>query len=277
MNDSDPRPMPTQVLAAYKDRLNLKELLESEVFTEGEASDVRDELLDRLVKKYGNVEIEGTDVFGKPNLVSIQFLKRIAQRKINTWDSISIMISVEEYGGPDAVLPELAAVMQPYWSRWWESMRWEDQADVRRCLFVASNVMGNRQFIWLSAQYARIVVDAVLYDYKDYAFSAIEAAENFSAFPSEKNQEQARRAANGAWLPSGYRASESALNAASSAADGARASYAATYTESAAASSAEASVGFEGYSSAAAYSRLCALTKRLITPTLITNASRGLR
>lgn len=273
MNDSDPRPMPPQVLAAYRDPTKLRELLESEVFTEGEASDVRDELLDRLVKKHGNVEISGIG----PRLVSIQFLKRIAQRKINTWDSISIMISVEEYGGPDAVLPELATVMQPYWSRWWESMRWEDQADVRRCLFVASNVMGKRQFVWLSAQYARIVVDAVLYDCRDYALSAIEAAESFSAFPSEKNQEQARRAANGAWLPSSYTSSESALNAASSAADGARSSHAATYTESAAANSAEASVGFEGYSSAAAYSRLCSLTKRLIAPTLITNASRGLR
>lgn len=277
MNDSDPRPMPPQVQRAYRDPTKLRELLSSEVFTESEASDTRDELLDRLVKKYGNVEIEGTDVFGKPNLVSIQFLKRIARRNINIWDSISIMLSVEEYEGPDAVLPELAKVMQPYWSRWWESMRWEDQADARRCLFVASNVMGKRQFVWLSAQYARIVVDAVLYDDKDYALSAIEAAESFSAFPSEKNQEKARRAANGAWLPSSYTSSESALNAASSAADGARSSHAATYTESAAANSAEASVGFEGYSSAAAYSRLCELTKRLITPTLITSASRGLR
>ena len=56
MKDSDPRPMPPEVARAYRDPLELGLLFATDVFSPKDRLAVRDELLRRLVGKYGNAE-----------------------------------------------------------------------------------------------------------------------------------------------------------------------------------------------------------------------------
>ena len=284
MKDSDPRPMPPQVLAAYRDPLNLTDLLSSPVFTDRDRVEVRDELLERLIKKHGNVEVE----IGKSaKLVPIR--RRVSQFRKNIWVSIEIMVAAEELGGREAVMLELATVMQPYWLRWWKEMKWGSYGSSYVSMRIVGMVLGRRQLAWLAAQYARSVVD--ISSDRRACLAAISAAETWAVVPSEENREQAYQAASVAYVADDAEdaatyAADAAVNAASAAiyiaedaaaenaataavANAARAAYYAAEERSAAA---EVSDGV-----ARVAARLCELTKRLITPTLITSASRGLR
>ena len=63
MKDFDPRPMPPQILSAYRDPLILEGLLESYAF-EGSVEAVVRSFLSSLVENHGNVEIAvGNKVF----------------------------------------------------------------------------------------------------------------------------------------------------------------------------------------------------------------------
>lgn len=109
MKDSDPRPMPAEVARAYRDPLELGELFATDVFTNETRLQVRDELLRRLLTKYGNAELPSGSKF-------VTVTQRVTKFKKNPWKSIELMMSVPEYGGKDAVKLELAHVMQPYWA-----------------------------------------------------------------------------------------------------------------------------------------------------------------
>jgi len=264
--------MPPQVLAAYRDPLNLTDLLSSPVFTDRDRVEVRDELLERLIKKYGNVEVEvgnGTR--------TLPIRKRVAQLKKSVWNSIEVMIASEELGGREAVMLELASVMQPYWLRWWEEMDWDGYNSLHVSTEIADSVLGRRQLTWLAAQYARSVVD--ISSDRQICLAAISAAETWAVVPSKENLDRSTEAASPAY------AAYFATLAVSYAAYAAHAAYAATLAVSYASHAARNAVRAAAADAAAAsnasyvasYSRLCDLTKRLITPTLITHASRGLR
>jgi|JI10StandDraft_1071094.scaffolds.fasta_scaffold01000_4 hypothetical protein len=279
MNDSDPRPMPPQVLAAYRDPLNLTDLLASEVFTDGERWSVRDELLERLVRKHGNVEVE----IGKGTR-TLPIRKRVAQFRKSVWGSIEVMVSAEELGGGEAVMLELATVMQPYWLRWWEAMDWSGYGSMRDSIRIADHVLGRRQLAWLAAQYARSVVG--ISSERQFSIDAISAAEAWAIVPSEENHERAERAYNAAYGAARRTDTAAYADADESAYD---AAYAAAYADAAAvyavyaADSAVYAVCVAAapavYAAArtAARARLCELTKQLITPTLVTHASGALR
>jgi len=263
MKDSDPRPMPPQVLAAYRDPLNLTDLLASEVFTNSDRLAVRYELLERLIKKHGNVEVE----IGKGTR-TLPIRKRVAQFKKSVWNSIEVMIASEELGGREAVMLELASVMQPDWLRWWEAMSWRDYESVNSSIFISGHVLGHRQLTWLAAQHARSVVG--LSSERQVSVDAISAAEAWAIVPSEENRERARRASAAAYDADAY--------AAACAADAAY--YDTARAAARAAVRAAAYAATDAYAASYAdadYPRLCELTKRLITPTLITRASRGIR
>jgi len=85
MKDSDPRPMPSEVARAYRDPLELGALFATEVFADTVRLAVRDELLRRLVGKYGNAEIESGSKFATVT-------QRVARFKKNPWKSINLLM-----------------------------------------------------------------------------------------------------------------------------------------------------------------------------------------
>ena len=291
MNDSDPRPMPPVVARAYRDPLNLTDLLESEVFPPRERLAVRDELLERLIRKHGNVEVE----IGKGTR-TLPIRKRVAQFRKSVWGSIEVIFAAEELGGREAVMLELATVMQPHWLRWWDKMGWDSYDSLREFTKISASVLGSRQLTWLAAQYARSVIELTSGSARQASLAAISAAEALAIVPSEENRKRASRAADAADDTSdagdltyaAYNATLAAAQAAYSAffANSAKAANAnanatsdAAYSAvSAAAAAAAATAGVgRGQFVGAANNRLSELTKRLITPTMITHASRGLR
>jgi len=253
MNDSDPRPMPPQVLAAYRDPLDLGELFATNVVPSKYRLAVRDELLRRLVTKYGDAEIKSGSRF-----VSVA---RRVKRLDDPWESIELLMSIPEYGGEEIVKLELAHTMQPYWARWWTLFEWKNWDDIHVWRNTARVVLGDRQLRWLAAQYARSVFSRT--PQKDYYVcrEAIESAEAYAADPSDDNldrMEAARLSAfvtiREAYVAGAYVVASSAQIAFGDA----------LYFASA-------------YHSAPSYDLTAALTRKLITPTLITSASRGLR
>jgi len=270
MLDSDPRPMPPQVLAAYQDPLDLAGLLASSVFTDKERFAVRDELLKRLIVKHGSVDVE----IGKGHKL-MPIRKRVAQFKKNVWSSIELLLSVEEYGERDSVLLELAKAMQPYWYRWWESFEWRSCKDVQLCFETASTVLGRRQMSWLAAQYARSVVGYVRASDRVVILDAIVAVETWAITPSAENQKRAKEldypvARIAGYSSGGYSAAYAASFAVRSI-SGDGHPYV-DYVAYAADAAARAKAVVSGYD--AGISGIASLTRRLITPTIITKASR---
>ena len=285
MKDSDPRPMPPEVQRAYRDPLNLKELLASTAFTDRDRLAVRDELLDRLTKKRGNVEVE---VGKSAKIVPIR--RRVSQFRKNFWGSIEVMIAAEELGGREAVMLELASVMQPYWLRWWERRSWRNYYwDTEYDTMTSCTVMGTRQIAWIAAQYARSVIDLTLLRSRQEALNAVLAAESWAIAPSEENLRRATMTAGFTnkseveYEPASWSAACAASAASYSVYETGRpsakkAARAADFAANARVSSVVASArssDTERYASEMGF--LCELSKRLITPTLITSASRGLR
>jgi hypothetical protein len=271
MNDSDPRPMPPQVLAAYRDPLNLTNLLASAFFTESDRFVVRKELLDRLIRKHGNIEVA---IRGGSRTLPIR--TRVAQFKKDVLGSIEVMMAAEEFDGRDAVMLELAAVMQPFWLRRWEAMSLDDYGSARQKMKIVYNVLGDRQLAWIAAQYARVVIDMNRNSDREVAVDAILAAEAWSIVPSEGNRAEALRASYNAMTKATANAATFAAgHAASSACSYVSDSSAAAYGSAFQALAPTLGRSYSGI--AAARSRLSELTKQLITPTLITHASGALR
>jgi hypothetical protein len=271
MNDNEPRPMPPEVLRAYRDPLDLAKLLATDVFTDESRLEVRDELLRRLITKYGSAEIE----FG-PRLLTVT--QGVAKFRNNPWKGIDLLRSVPEYGD-DVVMDELAHIMQPYWAKWWEWFRWSDWASLRRWRNIAIIVLGNRQFRWLAAQYARSVVDLAGEQNRRACVDAIEIVEAYALDPSDKNKakmEVARAVADAARAAVAADAGSAAMADGSSAVNAVRAATR-TGIPDAAYSLYDAAYYAAKASGDSQYKQFVAITRRLITPTLITSASRGLR
>lgn len=312
MNDSDPRPMPPQVLAAYRDPINLSSLFECGLLTYNEQDKVRDDLLRLLVARHGNVYV---DVKNK----TYSIRARVAHfARSSAWVGIDAMMQVQEYGGKEGVARALAEVMQPFWNRWWDNMVVAHESTTSSTSFVdcASSVLGHRQLRWLSAQYARHALPIVDKQKDlDACVAAIGAAEEYADNPSGKTLAEmeaalallskrlkAYRTSAGESNPSALYRVE-AMNAVAVACSVLREESspdsmfdAARMAESAAHSVAGA-LSFRAYCSyygmvgsrsagpasdqltvyRRAYDYINELTKQLITPTLITHASGALR
>jgi len=161
---------------------------------------------------------------------------------------------------------------------------------------VANIVLGERQYRWIAAQYARAVIDMTRPQDRDVVIYAIEAAEAYALDSSEGNLNlmiAARNRSSVAYMevvaysvdaPDAVFRAACAASAAVSTANSAAAS--ATSAAVSAAAAVNVAVDAAANSAAAvnavaarvnAYKQLAALTRQLITPTLITSASRGLR
>jgi hypothetical protein len=254
MRDSDPRPMPPVVKAAYRNTIDLLWLLGGSVYSEDDRRQVRDSLLDALTRYFGVVHLPYGD--DGETVTIAQKAKSIK----DTLRSIDFILSVDDYGGKNQTLPYLAEAMENRWQEWWQSVSWKTAEDTSIWVNASENVLGRRQMAWLAAQYARSVIDLTVVRYA--AVQAIEAAESWSVNPTEYNSKRAYEA---------FR-----IVSATNINDVADASYYASLSASQAARSASFelfSLGNAVYSAIAAApenaSLLCELTKQMITPSLV--------
>ena len=274
MKDSDPRPMPPEVQRAYRRPLELGRLFATDVFSPKDRLAVRRELIGRLVARHGNAEVESP--FG---FVSVP--QRAAELE-RPWKGIDLLMSVPEYGGKDAVKLELAHVMQPYWSKWWDRFDWADWQSISRWKDTVAIVLGDRQLLWLSAQYARSVIWIADPESRDTLVAAFESIEDYSTSNSsgdlDRMLEMSREARMCAEVAEGVAAYDAAYSASWASSDAASEESAAHAAYSAAAAASNAVVANRYVAATSTQlAQLASLTKRLITPTLVTSASRGLR
>lgn len=176
VKETDFREMPPQVLAAYEEPLELDKLLDSGVFTDSDRLRVRQELLDRLVKKNGNVEIE---VGGR--LMPVK--TRVAQFRKDFWKSMDIIRGVEEFGGKEGFMTHLALVMDPYWQKWWADYYYSDSLPMSGWVNAVSCVLGARQLLWIAAQSTRRVLDLVSDRSSRVRLDAVRLAESYAIKP----------------------------------------------------------------------------------------------
>lgn len=264
MSDSSPRRMPTEVASAYRDPIYLRGLLLSGIYDKQDRDDVFRRLMSELVEQRGHVWIppDGED--------ECRVSDYLLSASIHMVNKIDVLSSLEDYGGEECILPILAKLMQPRWAEWWSSFVLRSWNDALQWRTRATLVLGQRQLAWLAAQYARTVIDDVAEYERAEAIRAIDAAESWAIDPSTANASLAFAA---------YQAIRADAGSPAVAAAGAAASVAHSqkeyegnfsYTMSCAANSSADDF-------ADAYDDLGRLTRRLITPTLVTSASRGVR
>lgn len=151
MKEFSPNPMPEEVLRAYRNYTQLCPLLLSVVFTDRDREDVRDKFLAELIKKHADAEVFVGDK-GRTQKVSA----RVKSFRRNVVSAVEFMLDVEDFGGREATMPILAGIMQPYWARWWESMvispSWASD-ETGKCVDAMLCVLGQRQMLWIMAQY----------------------------------------------------------------------------------------------------------------------------
>lgn len=181
MKDSDPRPMPNKLKIAYLPSLNLKKLFSRRnVFSPSDRLEVRDRLLHALIKKHGTAEVIDRDrVFFVDEAPSMRFG--------SASDGIDLLMSIEEYGGEEEVKRQLAFVMQPYWAKWWDEF---DLSDAGKDYplewgFAARHVLGPQQFRWIAAQCARSALLLVRSPDRALCLDGIMNAERHAENPTE--------------------------------------------------------------------------------------------
>lgn len=305
MNDSDPRPMPENVLRAYRDPLSLRKLLSSAVFTDSQRMSVCDELVARLVRKHGNADVLVGQDYASARPMSFGDRAKQLESAVGV---VEFAMAFDEYGGEESVLVELAQVMQPYWTRWWTSFEWKNVQDAGTFARPTSCVLSVRQLAWISAQCVRSVIDQVRPEHLQPCLLAVSAVEKCAIDPSYKNTKSAvaygdevgRLVAETVDMEVGpvfagitnmAIASANAASAAKSATEVVASkpdedgfSYAAVRMANLMLLCSLSGPGRPDLVGAARSSamsdnraRLLAVVRRLITPTLITSASRGLR
>lgn len=279
MKDSDPRPMPLEVQRAYREPIDLQGLLAwaassmpmaARVYGWEDRLVVRGALLESLLARHGDAWIA---VGSREERVST-LVKSYGARASAVTKAIELLLDVPDYGGREETLPLLAQAMQPGWAAWWSSFAWNDFVDVTTWRQASTYVLGSRQLSWLAAQYARTAIESLTWEDREVCLRAIEAAEAWAQVPSKSNRQATIDLADIVDVTPGAYADVRAATAATYAADAARdaANADARYAASAAANATSPKAPLLPE----AYARLASLTKRLITPTLVTSASRGL-
>lgn len=185
MSNSDPRPMPPAVKAAYRNPTDLYRLLWSNAYSQQDRKQVRDALLDALVRDMGAVHFQHG---AKQTRTIVQKLKTLKR------DHIEFILSIEDYGGRERTLPYLARAMEPRWRAYWDSMIWRSREDVISWGYAMDSILGNRQFAWISAQYARRALRFNTTANMALAIEAIEATEEWAERPSDESKRRAAKA-----------------------------------------------------------------------------------
>lgn len=196
MKNEDPRPMPQSVLRAYMDPLNLMALFKRKiVFSIRDRSDVRDRLLMTLIDKHGVAEVFVTIDGSESVPVSVLDLPEIVSG--GPLEAITAMMAIEEYGGEEGVKIELAKIMQPYWASWWDTFRWRGvtspNEDILEWGFAAKHVLGEAQLRWMAAQFARRCLYLVRKGDQREALEPIRLAEEYCQSPSPSLLAEMRR------------------------------------------------------------------------------------
>lgn len=173
MKDSDPRPMPSSVKAAYRQPIDLLGLLTSSAYATDDRKQVRDELLEALVREKGNVHLPHSKNETRTITEKCHALK-------DPVSAINFVLSVPDYGGMDETMPYLARAMEPRWIAWWHGQAWARQSDIFDWVKASKFVMGQRQYVWIAAQYARTVLEYNTATNRSEALKAIQAAEDWS-------------------------------------------------------------------------------------------------
>lgn len=253
MQDTDPRPMPIEVQSAYRDPIDLLGLLKTDVYSPADRIAVRDALLSSLLATYGDAWVE---VGSK----EVRVTTHVKAFRKNIVDGVEMLLDVPDYRGREETLPLLAQAMEPRWAEWWRSFQWKKQLDLIPWRDATKHVLGQRQFAWLAAQYARASIDRIRFDAENFLelakyLHAIRATENWARVPSAHNLRAALEAKSETALAAYYAASVAADSADDAAFNAVGAAYDAAY--------------------AGAF--LVNITRRLITPTLVTSAFVGAR
>lgn len=176
------------------------------------------------------------------------------------------MMTVPDYGGEESVSRELAAVMQPYWFHWWSRFSWGDFRDVVDWKGVVQLVLGSGQRLWIGAQFARSVIDNVVGPIRRDCESAIETSEQYAESSSGIIRDRMNRIRQKLEPYTGEMNTGSELAIAAS-----------WYLCSSNANLALVYSAENAVLSGQSYDYLARLAKQLITPTLITLPSRGVR
>lgn len=258
MRDNDPRPMPVDVKAAYRTYIDLLGLLGSDAYSDADRKQVFRALLDALIRDKGNVHFPH-------GAKQTRTLEQRASAIKDMARSIAFILSVPDYGGEQETLPYLARAMEPRWQSWNESQSWSGSDMLHRWFDVSRYVLGKRQFAWLAAQYARLALEFNTPAGRGAALEAIEITERWASNPNEDDFDKAWSASRDAVSFDAHAASNAAAVICGGGSYYAYASFAA----------AEAAEAFNAYTLKGgspyyeAISRLCELTKWLITPSLI--------
>lgn len=192
MRESDPRPMPSVVKAAYRNPTDLERLLSSQVYSSANRRAVRDDLLEEIVRHRGMAEISEGKNGSIPLTEAVALTKDVAKQ-------VDVIVSAVDYGGVEETLPYLARAMETRWLQWWEEQEWKTFDHVTEWSEVIQHVVGERQSVWMAAQYARFVFELVPDAYKSIAAEAIESAEAWSLATTQENRQRAGRAARAAY------------------------------------------------------------------------------
>lgn len=192
--------MPTEIRRAYRDPIDLVGLLQSRAYNVKQAVEVRDDLMSLLINKYG-------DPWVSVGSKEVRVSTRVKQFKVNVASAVEMLSTVEDYGGRDGVMSALAVAMEPRWSEWWQNFEWYDWKSVSEWRDVAWFVLGRRQFLWICAQAARSAIDTADPERRGGYLRIIEIAERFAVSQSKDvrqiliDERSINSAQSGTWAP----------------------------------------------------------------------------
>ena len=291
MKDSDPRPMPASVLRAYRDPIQLRALLESDCFDRHSCFDAVEDMVYMLSDTVGDPEVTFLEDTASP-IEHLPRYKNLIRSIPGTRTSlVQAILDTPDFGGEEVVLPILAKAMSRRWFEWWSSFRWTDEFDITRWRRIAELVLGDVQIAWISVQCARSVLDMADPMYRRSYSDAADQLELFLSgsldtksflsisrtlrgssrrslsFLEPRQDTYLAISVGSAFLSSIESAVEIAYQGEPFVSSGGP-----TALEEASAAIVRAVEARDRYSS-----NLSGVARRLITPTLITSASRGLR
>jgi len=261
--------MPPEVQRAYREKLNLQQLFSSPALRDWKHR-VMQRFLREIVKIRGN-----TEVTLRPDNVIVDVASLAENRgRVLPEEVISAVCASPDYGGKEGTLPILAEAMEPKWQFWWASFRLLRAQPSE--LKIMSYVLGPKQLSWIAAQSARLVLPYAgdLYGISEQAVDIAErlitdgdAMSEYSSILYDITQQTPARNDRRQLSAS---VSRSALLSAASIGDPTPSASDAVY-------GAISVIRMVRGSAAIARYTLESMIRWIITPTLITHASRGLQ
>lgn len=297
------RSMPASISGSYRDPLNLLHLYSSPCMSGMDQLNILREFFASLVRRFSDVEVfVGRQ--GKVKKLSSLVSRWISSSRL--LHAMEYLVDLEEFGGRDETLPMLAEVMQPYWLETWrialssayDGFGVPPNLNPAPWMSVFGTVLGTRQLLWIVAQCARVAVshfdwEQLARQQREALTDGIEYAESVAAMLPTKQAASPVLFSLSLLLrePSLYLGEQAAVRCVSSAVDAAV--EAQTHLRrrdlpepedkffsdlSAAVADAIRSWNFQSANGFEEQTmEIQGVFMNLITPTLITSASRGLR